>query len=153
MNLESKINADIKQAMLAKKKDELEALRAIKSSLLLLKTTPEVQAAGGAISEAQEITMLQKMVKQRKEAAAIYEQQKRADLAAVETAQAAVIARYLPQPLSRDEVEQMVHAVIAEVGASGMKDMGRVMATLTPRLAGRAEGKLVSDIVKHCLNG
>lgn len=149
MSLENQINADIKQAMLAKKKEELEALRAIKSAVLLLKTSPE--ANGGEITEAMELSLLQKLVKQRREAADIYVQQGRQDLADVEMGQAEVISRYLPKQMDRSEVEEILRQIIAEVGATSPKEMGKVMGTATKRLAGKADNKMVSEIVKSLL--
>lgn len=151
MSLENQINADIKQAMLAKKKEELEALRAIKSAVLLLKTSPEVNANNGEISDAMELSLLQKLVKQRREAAVIYVQQGRQDLADVEMGQAEVISRYLPKQMDRGEVEALLREIIAEVGATSPKDMGKVMGTATKRLAGKADNKMVSEIVKALL--
>lgn len=151
MSLENQINADIKQAMLAKKKEELEALRAIKSAVLLLKTSPEVNANNGEISDAMELSLLQKLVKQRREAADIYVQQGRQDLADVEMGQAEVISRYLPKQMDRGEVEVLLREIIAEVGATSPKDMGKVMGTATKRLAGKADNKMVSEIVKALL--
>ncbi len=150
MNLENQINADIKQAMLAKKKEELEALRAIKSAILLLKTGKD--AAGGEVSDAAGVAMLQKLVKQRREAADIYQQQNRQDLAVEELFQASIIERYLPKQMSRDEVEEAIKGIIAEVGASSPKDMGRVMGQATKRFAGQADNRMVSEIVKNLLN-
>ena len=137
--------------MLAKKKEELEALRAIKSAVLLLKTSPEVNANNGEISDAMELSLLQKLVKQRREAADIYVQQGRQDLADVEMGQAEVISRYLPKQMDRGEVEALLREIIAEVGATSPKDMGKVMGTATKRLAGKADNKMVSEIVKALL--
>ena len=148
--LEEKINQDIKQAMLAKKKEELESLRAIKSALLLLKTSKN--AVDGEVSESVEIATLQKLVKQRKEAADIYVQQGRQDLADEELSQAAIIERYLPKQMSREEIETAVKAIIAELGACGPKDMGKVMGKASKQFAGMADNKEVSEIVKNLLN-
>lgn len=149
MSLEVQINNDIKQAMLNKQKDVLESLRAIKSAILLLKTGKD--AVNGEVSEAAEIAMLQKLVKQRKEAADIYVQQNRQDLADEELFQASIIERYLPKQMSREEIEAEVRAIIAEVGASSPKDMGRVMGLASKRFAGKADNRLVSEIVKSIL--
>ena len=149
MNIEQTINADIKKAMLAREKDVLEALRAIKSSILLLKTGKD--ATNGEVSEAAEIAMLQKLVKQRKEAADIFVQQNRQDLADDELFQAGIIERYLPKQLSREEIEAEVKSIIAEVGASSPKDMGRVMGQASKRFAGKADNRVVSEIVKSLL--
>ena len=149
MSLEIQINNDIKQAMLNKQKDVLESLRAIKSAILLLKTGKD--AVNGEVSEAAEIAMLQKLVKQRKEAADIYVQQNRQDLADEELFQAGIIERYLPKQLSREEIEAEVKAIISEVGASSPKDMGRVMGQASKRFAGKADNRVVSEIIKSLL--
>ena len=150
MSLEQTINNDIKQAMLNKDKAVLESLRAIKSAILLLKTGKD--AVNGEVSEAAEIAMLQKLVKQRKEAAEIFVQQNRKDLADVELFQASIIERYLPKQLSAEDVEARVRAIMEEVGASSMKDMGRVMGQASKALAGQADNKMVSEIVKRLLS-
>lgn len=150
MSLEITINNDIKQAMLAKKKDELEALRAIKSAILLLKTSKD--AVDGVVPESVEIATLQKLVKQRRETAELYVQQQRQDLADVELFQAGIIERYLPKQLSVEEIENRVKEVIAATGASSMKDMGRVMGQASKLLAGQADNKQVSEIVKRLLS-
>lgn len=150
MSLEVQINNDIKQAMLNKDKAVLESLRAIKSAILLLKTGKD--AANGEVSEAAEIAMLQKLVKQRKEAADIFVQQNRQDLADDELFQASIIERYLPKQLSREEVEAEVKKIIDEVGATSPKDMGRVMGQASKHFAGKADNRVVSEIVKALLN-
>lgn len=150
MSLEITINNDIKQAMLAKKKDELEALRAIKSAILLLKTSKD--AVDGVVPESVEIATLQKLVKQRRETAELYVQQQRQDLADVELFQAGIIERYLPKQLSVEEIENRVKEVIVATGASSMKDMGRVMGQASKLLAGQADNKQVSEIVKRLLS-
>lgn len=150
MSLEVQINNDIKQAMLNKDKAVLESLRAIKSAILLLKTGKD--AANGEVSEAAEIAMLQKLVKQRKEAADIFVQQNRQDLADDELFQAGIIERYLPKQLSREEVEAEVKKIIAEVGATSPKDMGRVMGQASKHFAGKADNRVVSEIVKTLLS-
>lgn len=149
MSLELQINNDIKQAMLAKKKDELEALRAIKSAILLLKTSKE--AVDGVVPEAVEIATLQKLVKQRRETAEIYVQQNRQDLADDELFQADIIERYLPKQMSREELEVAIKAIVAEVGATSPRDMGKVMGVASKRFAGQADNKVVSEIVKGIL--
>lgn len=146
MNLEEQINADIKAAMLAKESAKLEGLRAIKSAILLMKTSSE-----GNTPDA-EIKALQKMVKQRRETAELYKSQQREDLASVELAQAAVIEGYLPKQLNEVEIKTEVLAVIAELGASGPGDLGKVMGVLTKKLAGKADGKTVSMMVKQLLS-
>ncbi|MCW3104543.1 MAG: GatB/YqeY protein [Bacteroidetes bacterium] len=145
MALEEKINADIKSAMLAKEAAKLDALRAIKSAILLLKTSPE------GYSDDTEIKALQKMVKQRKETADVYKTQNRQDLADVELSQAAVIEAYLPKQMSEEEIRTEVAAIIASTGASSPADMGKVMGAATKQLAGKADGKVVSSIVKELL--
>ncbi|MCF0212476.1 MAG: GatB/YqeY domain-containing protein [Bacteroidales bacterium] len=150
MSLETQINNDIKQAMLAKDKDVLESLRAIKSALLLLKTSKE--AVDGVVPESVEIATLQKLVKQRRETADIYHQQNRPDLAEAELLQASVIERYLPQQMDRAELETALRSIIEEVGAASPRDMGKVMGVASKRLAGRADNKVVSEIVKSLLS-
>jgi uncharacterized protein YqeY len=147
MSLEEKINADIKSAMLAKEKEKLEALRAVKSAILLAKS----EKAGSEVSEDAELKLLQKLVKQRKEAAEIYVNQSRQDLADVEMYQAKVIEQFLPAQMSEEEVEKIIQTIITETGASGIKDMGKVMGTASKQLAGKADGKLISEIVKRML--
>lgn len=150
MSLESQINGDIKTAMLQKDKPALEALRAIKSAILLEKTSKN--ATDGELSEAAEIALLQKLVKQRKEAAEIYKGQDRADLYEAEMFQAGIIEKYLPKQLSREEIEVEVKNIIAQVGATTAKDMGKVMGAATKHFAGRADNKIVSEIVKSLLS-
>lgn len=149
MSLETRINGDIKQAMLNKEKDVLESLRAIKSALLLLKTSKD--AVNGEVPENIEIAALQKLVKQRREAAEIYVQQNRQDLADAEIFQANIIERYLPQQLSREEIESAIKTIISQVGASSPKDMGKVMGIASKQFAGQADNKVVSEIVKSLL--
>lgn len=146
MTLEEKINADIKSAMLAKESAKLEALRAVKSAILLLKTSPE-----GCTPET-ELKTLQKMVKQRKETADIYKTQNRTDLADVELQQATIIETYLPKQMDENAVKEEVSKIIASVGASSPADMGKVMGVATKQLAGKADGKLISGIVKELLS-
>lgn len=145
MNLTDQINNDIKTAMLAKDASKLEALRAIKSALLLLKTSPEGQ------SEASELKALQKMVKQRKETAEVYVGQGRKELADIELAQAAVIENYLPKQMSEDELKAILQNIITTVGASSPADMGKVMGAATKELSGKADGSVISKIVKQLL--
>ncbi len=148
MELFEQINADIKTAMRAKDKEKLEVLRAIKSELLLIKTS-----AGGSngISKDAEIKLLQKMVKQRKDAGAIYKEQGREDLAEKEFLQAELIQPYLPKQLNDSELTDAVQAIIEQTGASSMKDMGKVMGMASKQLAGKAEGKLIAAKVKELL--
>ncbi|MFN4235145.1 MAG: GatB/YqeY domain-containing protein [Bacteroidia bacterium] len=145
MSLEEKINADIKAAMLAKEAQKLEALRAIKSAILLLKTSEE------GSSEEAEIKALQKMVKQRRETAEIYQKQNRQDLAEAELFQATIIEKYLPAQMSEDEIREALKQIIAQVGASSPADMGKVMGVATKELSGKADGKTISAIVKQLL--
>jgi uncharacterized protein len=146
MSLKDKISNDIKSAMLAKEKEKLEALRAIKAALMLEETK---EGAGGVISEDVELKTLQKLYKQRVESATIYRQQNRVDLAEVEEAQAEIIKAYLPAQLSEDEVRKAVQELIASVGATGPADMGKVMGAAVKALGGKAEGKLISELVKQ----
>ena len=146
MALEEKINADIKAAMLAKEAAKLEALRAVKSAILLLKTSQE------GYTDESETKALQKMVKQRKETADIYKTQNREDLAAVELSQAAVIEAYLPKQMSEDEIRAEIAAIITSVGASSPADMGKVMGVASKQLAGKADGKIISTVVKELLS-
>jgi uncharacterized protein YqeY len=148
MSLELKINDGIKAAMLAKDKVRLDALRAIKAGILLAKTSENASE----ITPDFELTMLQKMVKQRKESAEIYKQQNRAELAETELAQAAIIEEYLPKQMTEEEIISAVKLIISEVGASSPKDMGKVMGAANKQLAGKADGKLIAEIVKKMLN-
>lgn len=148
MSLKQKIDADIKAAMLAKSKEELEALRSIKSMILLAET--EKGAVTEITSEA-ESRILMKAAKQRKESADIFRQQNRADLAERELFQLEVINRYLPKQLSAEELTEELKKIIAEVGATGPQDVGKVMGTATKKLAGLAEGKAISETVKKLL--
>ncbi len=143
--IEEKLNADIKTAMLAKDAKKLEALRAMKSVVLLLKTSPE------GLTEESATKAFQKEVKKRRETAEIYTKQNRADLAEVEIAQAEVIEAYLPKQLSAEEIKAEVEKVIAQVGATSPADIGKVMGAATKALAGKADGKAVSEIVKQLL--
>ncbi len=150
MSLEIIINSDIKQAMLNRDKKKLEALRAIKASLLIAKTGKDVSA--GEISEEVEISILKRLVKQRKESAEIYNEKGREEMAEEELYQARIIEEYLPEQMSDDQVEAIVKAAILQLGATSMKDMGRVMAVVTKELAGKADNKLVSGIIKNILS-
>lgn len=149
MALEQQLTSEIKNAMRAKDSLRLEALRAVKSAILLAKTQ---SGAAEELSEAQEIQLLQKLVKQRKDSAAIFTEQNRADLAKPEKAQAAIISEFLPQQLTAAEVEAIVADIIAETGASSMKDMGRVMGLANQKMAGQADGKTISTVVKQKLS-
>lgn len=139
----------MKTAMKARDSVALESLRAIKSAILLAQTE---KSAGSALKEEDEIKLLQKLVKQRKDSAAIYTEQGREDLAGPELAQLAVIEKFLPAQLSESEITTEVDKVIAQTGAEGMKDMGKVMGMVTGKLAGRADGKTISNIVRSRLN-
>ncbi len=135
----------MKAAMKSKDTVALEALRAVKSALLLANTD---SGAKEELSEEDEIKLLQRLVKQRKESAVIYKEQGRADLAEPELAQAAIIEKFLPAQLSNEEIEKVVGDVISQTGAEGMKDMGKVMGIVSQKLAGQADGKTISNIVK-----
>ena len=148
MSLEEKINSGIKTSMLAKDKTALDALRAVKAAILLLKT--EKNAA--PITEEVEIKLLQKLVKQRKEAADIYQAQNREDLAKDELAQMEVIAQFLPVQLTEEEITVSIQQMIKEQNISGIKEMGKLMGIASKTFAGKADNKLVSDIVKRLLS-
>jgi uncharacterized protein YqeY len=144
MSLEENINGQIKAAMLSKDAARLEALRAVKSAILLLKT-------GEGATPENELKALQKMVKQRKETAQLYTSQGREDLASVELFQAAVIEEFLPQQMSREALMAEINAIIAQVGAAGPQDLGKVMGVASKALAGKADGKAISEVVKELL--
>jgi uncharacterized protein YqeY len=146
MTLEETINDDIKTAMKAKEANKLQALRAVKSSILLLKTSPE------GLTDETAIKSLQKMVKQRKDAGELYVQQNRQDLADVEFFESAIIDKYLPQQMDEDEIKAELTAIISKTGASSKADMGKVMAMATKAMAGKADGKLISTLVKQLLS-
>ena len=145
MSIVQQINDDIKKAMLAKEKQRLDALRAIKSALLLLAT----EKAGTEVSDDDAIGAMQKLVKQRMDAATIYQEQGRADMAEEEQYQANVISEYLPEMMSEDEVRAAVKARIASSGAQGPQDIGKVMGPLMGELKGKADGKMISQLVKE----
>lgn len=149
MSLQTRIMDEIKNAMRAKDTVALESLRAVKSAMLLAQTET---GSKEELSSDEEIKLLQKLVKQRKDSAAIYSQQNRQDLAQPELDQAAVIEKFLPAQLSEAEVEAVVSGIIAETGASGMGDMGKVMGAASAKLAGQADGKTISGIVKKLLS-
>jgi Uncharacterized conserved protein len=148
MALFETINDEIKKAMLAKDKVRLEALRGIKKEFLEAKTA---KGAGNELSDETATAILQKMVKQRKDSAEIYTTQSRSDLAEGEIEQIEVIREFLPAQLSPEELEAAVKAIIAETGASSMQQMGKVMAAAAKQLAGKAEGRAISDMVKRLL--
>ncbi|HEY0771001.1 MAG TPA: GatB/YqeY domain-containing protein [Sphingobacteriaceae bacterium] len=148
MSLQQQIDQDIKSAMLAKDAARLRGLRAVKAALLLAKTEKD---ASESLTEEAEIKVLQKLVKQRKESAGIYQAQQRDDLYQIEMEEMEVIEGYLPKQMSLEEIGAYVKEVITRTGASGMKDMGKVMGTVNKELAGRADGKTVSEAVKQAL--
>jgi len=147
MSLQDKIDQDIKAAMLAKDSIRLRGLRAIKSAVLLAKT----EKGNAELNEDAEVKLLQRLVKQRKESSAIYQQQNRPDLLAIENEELEVIEKYLPIQLSREEIESKIKEVLANHGLSGMKDMGKAMGFVNAALAGKADGKTMSEIVKTLL--
>ena len=148
MSLQEKIMDKMKEAMKTKDKVALESLRAIKSELLLIQTK---SAASEALTEEDEIKLLQKLVKQRKDSAAIYTEQGRNDLAEPELAQVEVISQFLPVQMSDEDVKNAVAEIIKKVGATSMKDMGNVMVEASKQLAGKADGKAISKAVKQLL--
>ena len=149
MELIDKISESIIHAMKNKDNDQLESLRAIKSALLLAKTQKN---SNGEIGEVEEIKILQKLVKQRKESADIYTNQKRPELANIELSQAKIIERFLPKQIDADELEKIIIKIINETGAKGMKDMGKVMGIASNQLSGKADGKTISNIVRSKLS-
>jgi len=149
MSLKDQIQDEMKAAMRAKDKVALQALRAIKSQILLAETAEG--RADGPLSDAEEMKLLAKQAKQRRDSAAQYRDNGRADLAEVEEAELAVIEKFLPKSLSPEELEAEVKAIIAEVGATSKKDMGKVMGAATKKLAGRADGKAISSLVRELL--
>jgi uncharacterized protein YqeY len=148
MNLEQKIMAELKTAMLAKDEKTVRSLRAIKAAIILAKTS---EGAGGDIKEEDEIKLLQKLVKQRKDSLEIFQQQNRADLAQKEQEEIEVIEKFLPKQLSAEELKAIIAEIIAQTGASSPADMGKVMGAATKQLAGKADGKAISAIVKELL--
>ncbi|MDE7127145.1 MAG: GatB/YqeY domain-containing protein [Bacteroidales bacterium] len=148
MALEQQIQSDIIAAMKAKETTRLAAIRGIKAAILLAKTA---EGGNGEISDAEIVKIIQKLVKQRKESAEIYTQQNRPELAENELAEAAAMEVYLPKQLDEAEVEAILSGIISEVGASQPSDMGKVMGVATKRLAGQADGKLISTLVKKLL--
>ncbi len=148
MALQQQVDQDIKQAMLAKDQARLRGLRAIKAALLL--ANPEKGASEG-LTEETEVKVLQKLAKQRKESGEIYQQQNRPDLYQIEMEELEVIEGFLPKQLSAEEVESAIKAVIAETGASGIKDLGKVIGTANKSLAGKADGRTISEVAKRLL--
>jgi len=148
MSLEKKLMDAMKTAMKAKDQEALAALRAIKSELILAKTS----GSSEELTEADEIKILQKLVKQRKDSASIFKEQNREDLVKPELEQAAVISQFLPAQMSEEDVAKIVDEVIAQTGANSMKDMGKIMGMVNSKLAGQADGKTISGIVKARLS-
>lgn len=149
MDLFEKVSEDIKNAMKAKDKVALETLRNVKKCFLEAKTAP---GANDTLTDADALKIMQKLVKQGKDSAGVYAGQGRQDLADAELAQVAVIERYLPKQMSAEELEQVLKEIIAQVGAAGPKDMGKVMGLASKSLAGKAEGRAISEAVKRLLN-
>lgn len=148
MSLEDRINNDIKDAMKAKDQARLRGVRAVKSAILLLKT----DGSGHEIDESAEIKMLQKLIKQRQDSYDIYVKQNRTDLATTEKEEIDVIMQYLPKQLSSEELETGIKKIIADIGACGIKDMGKVMGAASKEFEGKADGKTISGIVKTLLS-
>ena len=146
MTLEEKINTELKAAMLAKDEASLRALRAVKSAILLAKTS-----GGGSVTAEDEMKMLQKLVKQRKESLEIYQNQNRADLAKSEQEEIAVIEKFLPKQMGEDEIREELKKIIAQTGATSAGDMGKVMGVASKHFAGKADNKMVSQLVKQLL--
>lgn len=150
MSLKEKIQSEMKTAMKAKNQDALRTLRAIKSMILLAETE---KGAGDALTEEAEMKLLTKAAKQRRDSAQIYQEQGRDDLYQTEITELAIIEQFLPEKLSDEEVEKIVRGIIEETGASSMKDMGKVMGLSTKKLAGQADPKMISSLVKQILSG
>ena len=148
MILIDKISSSIISAMKEKNVDELESLRAIKSALLLAQTQ---KGSDGNIQESDEIKILQKLVKQRKESAEIYKKQNRLELADIEISQSKIIERFLPAQISLEDLDRLISEIINQIGAQGMKDMGKVMGIASSKLSGKADGKTISNIVRSKL--
>lgn len=148
MALEAKLMTDLKEALKAKDQGRMRSIRAIKAAILLLKT----DGSGNEVTEEMEIKLLQKLIKQRKESLDIYKQQNREDLAAVEQEEIKWIETYLPEQLSPEEIKETINNIITETGASGMKDMGRVMGMASKTFAGKADNKTVANLVKELLS-
>ncbi len=149
MSLEQKIMADLKTAMLAKDEASLRSLRAVKAAILLAKTA---ESGSGELKEEDEIKLLQKLVKQRKDSLEIFQQQNRADLAKKEEEEIAIIEKFLPQQLSPEEIKTELVKIIASTGATSPADMGKVMGAATKQLSGKADGKTISALVKELLS-
>ncbi|WP_423147278.1 GatB/YqeY domain-containing protein [Rubrolithibacter danxiaensis] len=149
MSLQQKIDQDIKGAMLAKDEARLRGLRAVKAALLLARTE---KGASEDLSEETEIRVLQKLVKQRKESAEIYKTQNREDLYKVEIEEQEVIEAYLPRQMDKEEIKNYISEIVSRTGASSIKDMGKVMGLANKELAGKADGKAISEVVKELLS-
>ena len=149
MSLEQKVMDDLKTAMLAKDEKALRSLRAIKAALINLKTS---EGFGGTIKEEDEIKLLQKLVKQRKESFEIYEKQNRSDLAEKEREEINVIEKFLPTQMNEEEIKKVVASAIKDTGATSPSDMGKVMGAVNKQLAGKADGKTIAAIVKEMLS-
>ncbi len=149
MNLEQKIMGDLKTAMLAKDEKGLRSLRAVKAAILLAKTS---EGANGELKEEDEIKLLQKLVKQRKDSLEIFTQQNREDLAQKEKEEIEVIEKFLPKQMTADELKAELKQIIAEVGATSPADMGKIMGAATKKFAGKADGKTISALVKELLS-
>ena len=149
MSLEQKIMVELKAAMLAKNEAALRGLRAIKAAIIIAKTA---EGANGELKEADEVKMLQKLVKQRKDSLEIFQKQNRPDLAVKEEEEIAVIEKFLPKQLGEDELRTILSGIIAETGATSAADMGKVMGAATKQLAGQADGKTIGALVKELLS-
>jgi hypothetical protein len=148
MNLEQRVMADLKTAMLAKDEAALRSLRAIKASIILAKTA---EGGTGSIKEDEEIKILQKLIKQRKDSLEIYQTQNRDDLATKEKEEIAIIEKFLPAQMSQDELKSFLQKIISDTGASTPADLGKVMGLASKQLAGKADGKTISNMVKDLL--
>ncbi|QCX37595.1 GatB/YqeY domain-containing protein [Aureibaculum algae] len=149
MSLQDKVMGKLKEAMKAKDTVALESLRAIKSAILIAQTE---SGAKQELTEDEELKLVQKLVKQRKDSATLYQEQGRADLADPELAQVAVIEKFLPEQMSEEELQKVVAGIVEKVGATSMKDMGKVMGMVSKELAGKADGKAISNVVKSLLS-
>ena len=149
MSLFNQINTDIKQAMLNKEKEKLEALRAIKAAFLIAKTE---KGSSDELSSEKEISVIQKLVKQRKDSANLYTENNRPELAEKENKEVEFISVYLPKQMTEEEITNELTSIISELGASSMKDMGKVMGIATKKMAGKADGKIISAKVKELLS-
>ena len=150
MSLKQQIDFDIKKAMLAKNKEELTALRSIKSAILLAET--EKGSSGGTLSDEVEMKLLTKAAKQRKESSELFQKEGREDLATKEKLELEIISRYLPEQVSKEELTKAIQQIISQTGATSVKEMGKVMALASKQFAGKADGKEIANIVKQLLN-